>query len=143
MANQNDPYAQQLYNQTGGQGFLQRDQEGGFDMFGQVGDIFQGSVNGAEEALRSTFGLINYINPLSRQEGDMVEFDFIDDPDTGLGALQFLNNLPSGASRTLTPGCRGATAELTSLQKTRNPTNCLLHITRRGGALRPAAGGVS
>ena len=87
MANQNDPYAQQLYNQTGGQGFLQRDQEGGFDMFGQVGDIFQGSVNGAEEALRSTFGLINYINPLSRQEGDMVEFDFIDDPDTGLGAL--------------------------------------------------------
>lgn len=86
MANINDPYNQQLYAQTGG-GFFERDLEGDFSFAGQVGDIFQGGVNGAEEALRSTFGLINYVNPFSRQEGDMVEFDFIDDPDTGLGQL--------------------------------------------------------
>lgn len=86
MANINDPYNQQLYNQTGGT-FFERDLDGEFSFTGQVGDIFQGGVNGAEEALRSTFGLINYVNPFSRQEGDMVEFDFIDDPDTGLGQL--------------------------------------------------------
>ena len=85
MANQNDNYYDQLYNQSGGTLYQEpTSSDGGiFD----IGDTFQGTINGAEEALRSTFGLVNYINPFSRQEGDKAEFDFIDEPDTIIGQL--------------------------------------------------------
>lgn len=85
MANQNDNYYEQLYNQSGGTLYAEPEPSGGgiFD----IGDTFQGTINGAEEALRSTFGLVNYVNPFSRQEGDIAEFNFVDEPDTVIGQL--------------------------------------------------------
>ena len=86
MANQNSDYYSQLYAKSGGNFYENTTEES--DFF-SVSDTFMGTINGAEEALRSTFGLVNYINPFSDSflEEDVVQLNVIDEPETTIGQL--------------------------------------------------------
>lgn len=89
----NNSYYDKLYGQQGGTGqsgelsFFDQDQEGDTDVFGSIGDVFQGGINGAEEALRSSFGLMNYAAPWRDSDEDIVDWNYIDEPDTILGQM--------------------------------------------------------
>lgn len=90
MASSYDPFYQQVYGQQLNN--LELEDPGGLEGIYQTGkDVLGGTINGAEEALRSAFGLANYVNPWSGggfMEGkDEVDFDFFDEPETLTGSL--------------------------------------------------------
>ena len=91
MASSKDPFYQQVYGQQLNPLELERPEGTLEGLYSTTKDILGGTVNGAEEALRSAFGLSNYVNPWSGGgflEGpDEVEFDFFEDPKTVLGSL--------------------------------------------------------
>jgi len=90
MASNSDPFYEQVYGQDLNTLDTQ-DPTGVEGLYDTTKDVLGGSINGAEEALRSAFGLANYVNPWSGggfMEGkDSVDFDFFDEPDTIMGSL--------------------------------------------------------